>query len=426
MKKLLLLTYYWPPGGGASVLRWLRFCKYLPEYGWQPTVVTTRDGDYPHVDASQPEKPHPDVSLVRTDTPTFGGLWRRLTGSGSPLPYADFSVKSDDRLIRKLLVWGRINLVIPDMRVIWVPNAVRAAEQLLLTQHFDLLVTTGPPHSTHLTGWWLRKRFWIPWLADFRDPWTRISYMSLQRPGAFSRYANRLLERAVFRTAECVTMFSSHFLPSEATDAMELLNGYDPEEFDGLTYRRSDRFRVKYIGKLMDGRNILPVLEAMETLRTRHSIENMEFHFIGTFDRDQSEFLRVYPHIRFVPFASHRAALDEMVNSELLILLINRYVDEPGVIPLKLFEYTGSGTPVLGLGDPKGRSAQILQSHNAGEMIDYADQPAILWEIQQHYKQWQSGKTKSRPDDLQDLTISSQTAGLREKLNQLLHRRRRS
>ena len=177
MKKVLVIVYYWPPSGGAGVQRWLKFVKYLPESGWQPTVITTTKGDYPAIDESLCKEVPNGIKVIQTQTPTFGKLFKKINGKISDVPYGSLEKGSNDSAMKKFFIWFRLNLVIPDARTLWNKYAYKTASKELLTNKYDAVITSGPPHSTHLVGLKLKKKYNIKWTADFRDPWTKIDYL---------------------------------------------------------------------------------------------------------------------------------------------------------------------------------------------------------------------------------------------------------
>jgi len=408
VKRLLLITYYWPPAGGAGVLRWLRFCRLLPEFGWQPTVVTTSGGDYPLLDPTLEE---PDVRVVRAKTPTYGALWRMVAGRKAALPYGSLTTARTDPPLKKLAYWLRTNVIIPDARVLWAPWAARAAAEELRSARYDAVVTTGPPHSVHLAGLKLKRRYGRPWLADFRDPWSRISWLTLGRPCTFTRRAHESLERRVFAASNAQTVFSPYFIDLfPAGDKHVLFNGYDEREYEGLAHTRGEKFRVKYVGRITAGRDITPLLDALAD----EDMPELEVSLGGCFETLPEEYTHRRPRLclRNVPFGPHRAALEETVNAEVAVLLTERYADGSGIIPLKLFEYVGARTWTLGLGDPTGASAALLHAHSAGRMVACEDADGIRQAVRERYALWKAGAADRLTGDVSALSAREQTRRL--------------
>ena len=182
--KILLLSYYFPPCGGAAVQRWLRFSRALVKQGHSLTVITTEDGDYPYMDESLLAKLPPKLKVLRSRPLGFGRLWSIL--GQKHLPYGSLRTEIRDSFITKLLYWLRLNLIVPDLRIGWNPSAYKLAEKELKADRYDYVISTGPPHSTHLIGLKLKRRYGIQWRTDFRDPMSDIYYLKLSQIGRAS------------------------------------------------------------------------------------------------------------------------------------------------------------------------------------------------------------------------------------------------
>jgi glycosyltransferase involved in cell wall biosynthesis len=335
MSRILILSYYFPPAGGAAVQRWHRFIPALISLGHEIRVICPNKGAYPYLDESLLTELPAELRVTRTGSSSLLANWQK----DGLLPYGDLNSSKDDSLIRRMMVWIRINLIIPDVRISWLPAAISTACRELRRSDYDLIITTGPPHSTHLCGLFLSKRFKKPWLADFRDPWSKIHYLFLAKPSRLTMMIHRYLERKVVSRATAISVIShniSNELPSGNKHVF--YNGYSKHDFADVEYRRSTTFRIKYIGQLTAGQNITPLLKILLD-------QKAEFTFIGTKGID--EYLSGTEEteklmIKKVGFLSHRDAIVEMVNSELLVLLINDYPGSKGMLTTKLFEYLAS------------------------------------------------------------------------------------
>ena len=119
-KKVLVITYYWPPAAGPGVQRFLKFCKYFDNFGWEPIVLTVKDGSYPSIDSTL-EKDIPDglkVFSTKTNEP-FSAYNKFRGGEGNKIPVSLIGIREDKRLIQKLSLFIRANFFIPDARKGW-------------------------------------------------------------------------------------------------------------------------------------------------------------------------------------------------------------------------------------------------------------------------------------------------------------------
>ncbi|CAA9265028.1 MAG: hypothetical protein AVDCRST_MAG93-2362, partial [uncultured Chloroflexia bacterium] len=154
MKRVLLIAYDFPPRGGSGVFRAAKFARYLPEWGWQPVVVTV-EGEGPHPDHRLLAELPPDIEVQRVQP--LGRRWRK----NGPQATTDLGMPTSRTGWRaRLKPW-----LVPDAQLAWVPGAWRAAERQLRHSHIDAVLTSGPPFSTHLVGWLLKRRHpALPWV----------------------------------------------------------------------------------------------------------------------------------------------------------------------------------------------------------------------------------------------------------------------
>ena len=405
MKRLLLITYYFPPCGGAAVQRWLRLLPLLADSGYEITVLTTQDGDYPSRDETLLEKIPPGVKVIRTKTPVFGNLWRIITGQKEPLPYGSLDSSESTSIAKKLMYWVRLNLIYPDARVIWNHIAITTAMQLCRENRFDWVITTGPPHSTHLIGLYLKKHIKIKWLADFRDPWTQIYYLKSNQQNRLVTKLNYRLEKQVLSHAD-VNLVVSNAIANQLPDGMKkvLYNGFDKEQFLDTIYTKTDKFRIKYIGQITQGQDINQLLAFVSAQLAKHNIEDVSFEFIGTTGINLPE---VGMPVTVKSYMAHTQAINEMVNSELLVLIINNYADNQGMLTTKLFEYIGAGTPILCFGPLDGEAAAIIHQAQAGLVSPEFN--AEVWSfIDSLYQKWQAGITIKNDHDVSQWSVQQQ------------------
>ena len=396
MKKLLIITYYWPPCGGVGVQRWLRFIKYLPQYGWEVTVITTQNGDYPAIDETLIKEVPSDVKVIRTKTPTFSGLYKKA--GENKIPYGSLEINSSDSLFKKISIWIRLNLIIPDARKIWNRFAFKAARKELLTNKYDAVITTGPPHSTHLIGLKMKKRFNINWIADFRDPWTQMGYLKNVKRLKLTGYLDKLLEDKVVENSDAIIAASQKIIDdlncsNNKTDL--ITNGFDPDDYKGIEQdKKNDNFNLNYFGTLPPESNPISVLKAVLKLHKK-GITDIKMNFWGNISvgvKEQLTILDTNEIVKFHKHIVHKEAIELMSNSSMLLLMINNVKNNEGIITAKIFEYLGSRVTILGVGPLKSEPAKILQETGSGMMFQYDDINAIADHIENEHKLWKQGK----------------------------------
>jgi len=295
---------------------------------------------------------------------------------------------------------------IPDARVGWVPFATGRGCRLLGTGRFEAVLTSGAPHSVHLTGLLLRRWSGIPWVADLHDPWTDISYYDDLPHTRWARRLDAALERAVLRSADAVTTVSpswADLFAGKADNQYHVVeNGIAADVVDGREEEPDpDHFVLAHVGKLYASRNPAGLWAALAALREDGAIPDLRLRFVGTVApavRQSLEAHGLMPIVDTTGFVPHDEALREMTRSTLLLLAIEPFAQAEGMITSKCYEYLASGRPVLGVGPPDGDAHALLQRHDAGTVAGWDDTDRLQSVVQAHYDAWQEGRPKAGAD----------------------------
>jgi glycosyltransferase involved in cell wall biosynthesis len=384
--KVLIITYYWPPSGGAGVQRWLKFSKYLPQYGWEPIILTV-DPDcaaYPVTDESlEVEVPH-DLKVFTTPAIDYFSIYKK---DKSRIPSAGFANNIDNTFKGKLLRFIRGNFFIPDPRRGWNGYAFRKACGLIESENIKHVITTSPPHSTQLIGLRLKKKYpGIKWVADLRDPWTDIYYYSQFYPTFIPKAIDRWYERRVLRNSDFVLtvgkslkdLFASK--EKEAAGKTEIItNGYDPEDFKDIISSDPEIFTISYIGTLSDTYPVKGFLLALR--KFSESGENFSLRFLGTVSGNQKD--QILSHAEcsdalFYSYADHDEALKFMAATSVLLLIIPDHSSNRSIITGKIFEYIASGKTIICIGPLEGDAAEIIRESGCGKAFGYNDSDGIF------------------------------------------------
>ncbi len=402
MKRLLFVTYYFPPSGGPGVQRSLKFVKYLPEFGWRPTVLTVRpeSASWPDPDPDSVADIPEDTLVERTGAWDPYALYARLLGrKKQEVISVGFTGEDGTTPGRRFARWLRANLFLPDARVGWVPFATARA-RALMRQKYDAVLTTGPPHSTHFAGLALRRTHGTPWLVDFRDPWTEIDFQSELPITGLARALDAFLERRVLRNADGFAVVSASMQRRFAqrgymSEVIE--NGFDPADFEEGTPSHTvsrDAFVVAHVGNMNRSRNPEALWKALSDPEAASDYPALQLRFTGHVDPAVLASASAScsgVHLDTLPYVPHRAAIDRMREAALLLLCINRVQGAEGIPTGKLYEYLASGRPVLALGPADGDAARILQETGAGRMFDFDDADGVRAFLHTHYEAWRAG-----------------------------------
>lgn len=342
--------------------------------------------------------------MIRTRAPDPFGLYGLLTGRSRQRAVADRTGRLGDSpaLTERLARWVRGNLFVPDARVGWVPFALVKARSVYRRRRPDIILTTGPPHSVHLIGRNLKRAWGIPWVADFRDPWTDIHYVGDLGRSRASETLDTRMERSVLYEADGIVTIGSWLqrdLEARTTTPVHLIrNGFDAEDFAANPQPVSTQtFDLIYVGSLFG----VPesVLDAVVLLRSRGETPHLRIRFIGEQPDGLADTVAERDLGSIVTWSEpvpHDKAVAAMANAGLLLLTIETdWSYAEGVIPGKTYEYLASGRPILGVGPPNGDAATILRNSGGGNMLAPGDVEGIATMILDHYAAWEKGRPHS-------------------------------
>ena len=426
-KKILIITYYWPPAGGPGVQRWLKFAKYLPEFGWKPIIYTPENPSYPLLDESLMKDVPEDLEIVKTKIWEPYQLAEKLNKSNKKFKAGQFDVGNNQSWKSKLSIWVRGNFFIPDARVFWVKPSTEFLEKYLQQNNIETVVTSGPPHSMHLIGLNLKKKLsHLRWIADFRDPWTEISYYKHLKLTNRSDKKHRFLESEVFKNAD-ITLATSYTdaenFRKNGANAVCITNGFD-ETDSGKKLNQSaisDHFTLSYIGVLEQLRNPENLWAALNNLIKNNSdfAESFRLKFVGRIDDKILTSLEnsdLKNHILNLGYVSHDRAVQEMSNSSVLLITNFPNVSSKGIIPGKIFEYLATGKQILSFGPNEADVSKILQETNAGKHFSYEDSEEIEDFIIQKFKLWKNGNLSENTKNIEQFSRKNLTKQLSELL----------
>ena len=424
-KKILIITYYWPPAGGPGVQRWLKFAKYLPDFGWKPIIYTPENPSYPLLDESLMKDVPKNIEMVKTKIWEPYQLAEKLNKSNKKFKAGQFDVGKNQSWKSKLSIWVRGNFFIPDARVFWVKPSTNFLEKYLTENKIDVVVTSGPPHSMHLIGLNLKKKLPnLKWIADFRDPWTEISYYKHLKLTKSSDQKHRFLESEVFKNAD-ITLATSYTdaenFRKNGANAVCITNGFD-ESDNTKTLLLSDsktRFTISYIGVLEQLRNPENLWKVLNDLVKNNSdfAEKFSLKFVGRVDDkilENLENLSLKNHIQNLGYLPHGKAVEEM--SKTSLLLITNFPSEAskGIIPGKIFEYLATGKQILSFGPKDADVSRILDETKAGQHFSYEDSEKLKQFILEKFELWKTGNLSDNTENIEQFSRKNLTKKLSE------------
>ncbi len=399
LKKVLIITYYWPPSGGAGVQRWLKFVKYLREFGFEPIVYTP----------SNPEMPVEDSSL-KQDIPTGITIlqqpiwepyhWYKKWVGVKPTEKINTGFLSESDKPKKtesIGVWVRGNFFIPDARCFWIQPSIKFLSQYLQENKVDIIVSTGPPHSMHMIAKGVSKALNIPWVADFRDPWTNIDFYDQLMLTRWADKKHHKLELQVIQEADFVTTVTQEdaddFTKKGAQNTRCITNGYD-DEFHSVIAIDS-HFTLVHVGSIPPARNheiLWKVIQKL-SLELPGFSEHFKLKLIGKTDIGVRKSIQKYhleKYCELIEYIPHAKAIEMQQSAQMLLLLVNNSGNAKSILTGKFFEYLAAQRPIIAIGPTDGEMNRILQDSQAGACADFEDAKALENILIENFKKFLS------------------------------------
>ena len=425
MKRVLIITYYWPPSGGSGVQRWVKFAKYLPQEGWQPVVYTPENPELTTVDESLEAEIPPSVEVLRTPIREPYDMYRKLMGkkaSGKEVTPISSGKKG---LKQRLMLWIRANLFVPDPRISWVRPSVRFLKEYLKRHPVDLMITTGPPQSMHLIGLKLHRETGLPWVADFRDPWSRhysLPYLPLTQR---SLRKIRRMEQEVLDEASAVLTVTpfvqKEYAAQTRTPVAMITNGYDEEDF-AADVTPDGYFNLTQTGYLAADGNPAVLWKVLGEMAGKDAAfrEQLRIRLAGLVDKavyDSLDREGLRPNLVDLGYCTHGTAIREQQAASVLLLPLRNAPEMRNILPGKVFEYMAAHRPVLGFGQPDGIQAQLLKETGAGVTCDWEDEAGIRAFVQKAWEQHLAGGVSAPRGEVSQYSRRNLTRQLAELLD---------
>ena len=368
--RVLIISYYWPPAGGSGVQRWLKFVKYFRDFGIEPVVFCPENPNYPIKDYALEGEIPEGIEILK--------LPIRELGKPS-IKQAGFLSKKKS-LKTQILTYIRANLVIPDTRFLWIKPATKYLTKYLKSAPVDFVISTGPPHSMHLIALELKKDLGVPWLADFRDPWTDIDFFHHLPFNKWAWNKHLKLEQEVLTHADIVTVVSEQmrlkYLKYNKHTAL-LYNGFDGALADGKE-KLDDKFSLVHVGLINADRCPYNLLEVLGELKDELQgfQDDLEITLVG---KTASELIEkaiengLESNLNLIDYLPHDEISVYQERAQLLLLLLNDVPSAKGIITGKVFEYFRAQRPILAIGPKGGNLDDLLQETQSGQLFDFSN-----------------------------------------------------
>jgi len=404
MKRVLIITYYWPPAGGPGVQRWLKFVSYFREFGIEPVVYIPENPHYPIVDEQILEEVPEGIQILKQPIKEPYRFAKLFSRSKTRQLSSGIITEKKPSKVEQLMLWVRGNLFIPDARIGWVKPSVKYLSNYLEEHPVDVIISTGPPHSLHLIGMKLKKSVDIPWIADFRDPWTQIHYHQNLKLSLSSEKKHKQMEQEVLNKADRVVVTSEGTRRSfeSLTDAPidVITNGF--EEQDVSEKELDEQFSLVHVGSLLTKRNPKFLWEVIAEICSENLSfsEDIQIKLAGSVSEDVVRTLKelgINDRCNLIGYISYKEAIQLQHSAQVLLLIEMNTKETSMIIPGKLFEYLSSNRPILAIGPDGSDIESIITETQTGQFFNYSDKERLKEKLLSYYSDFKNGALKIEP-----------------------------
>ncbi|MDY6915421.1 MAG: glycosyltransferase family 4 protein [Candidatus Cloacimonadota bacterium] len=392
MKKVLIISYFFPPLGGPGVQRTQKFVKYLPEFGWQPVVLTVKKIEYVAYDESLLSEIS-NVPIYRTgscDPMRLLRIWEKLRGKTKKRVYNKVTEKT-----KKL--WREIFPI--DSKIGWLPFAIRKGTKLAKKHDFKAVYATLLPYTSALVGYKIAKKLQLPLILDYRDLWLgkpEINFFSAWHRKFSRKWETKVLQfasKVIINTHRACQRIKQLYPQIDPQKFEVLYNGYDSEDFKNQVKKEAGKIVFTYTGGFYGERTPKYFLQALEEMQIP---PNVVFRFVGNYFSDIKQLFancNKKEQLQLFPQVNHMQSVQYLQKSDFLMLFIAKR-DSEIVIPAKVFEYLAARRPILAMIPPQGEAAEIISKYKAG-LICQIDS---ISEIKNNINELIHGKTDFKLD----------------------------
>lgn len=381
MKKVLFISYFWPPSGKAS-LHWpLDIIRHLPKDEIEPIILTVEEETFTQKDESLLNKVDPAWKIIKSKAFEPFDLYRLFTGKkkNERLIASETISTENQSLTHRMALWIRLNLFIPDARVGWNFSAIKAAKTFIEKEKIDVIVSIGPPHSSHLIGLKLSKIYSIPHIPVFIDPWVDIVYYKNLKRSTLTLKLDNHFEKSVLQNAKQI-VFVNKSTEQDYLKKYDFLKnktnvlywGYDEEDFKDLKIEKinKDEKIILHAGNMFAYQNPKNFWKQIKNENDKGN--KTVIRFVGSVDGEILDYLYsigLKENIQLTGFLPYKEMIKEILQANILLVCST----EPRHVPGKLFEALRTGNPIIAFGNDNEEVRSLIESANAGMMFGYEE-----------------------------------------------------
>lgn len=365
-------------------------------------VYTPENPEAPVDDPSLLADVHPSAEVIKRKIWEPYSLYKRFVGMGSGERINAGFLKESEQEEKKegISVWIRGNLFIPDARKFWIKPSVGFLKKYLKKHPVDAIISTGPPHSMHLIALELKRQLGLPWIADFRDPWTEIDFYDQLRLSKRSDQKHKSQEQSVLKEANRVVVIGNHmaerFKEIAGVESAVIPNGYDEADFKSDPEKLVDELSIVHVGALNADRNHPVFWKVLAELISQEPelSSRLKVRLVGKTDVSVHKDIALYgleDRVEIEAYLPHDQIIPLLQSAGILYLSINNTPNAKSIRTGKLFEYLAARRPILGIGPEDGDAAEVIRECQAGEMVGFEDEARLRKVLLEWLKLYKEG-----------------------------------
>ena len=402
MFKVLVVAYYFPPMGLSGVQRTLKFVKYMSNYNWEPTVVTSGTVAYfAHDKYLDSELKQLKIRVIRV--------------GGSKEPNSLLSkfgtIKLPSEFIRKLFDKISQTFFIPDNKVSWSKKMGKRVDEILSSEHFDAIFVTSPPFSSFEILADIKKKHDIPLFADYRDLWFGSYYAFYPTP--FHKLIHKQKEYKALKAADRIIVTNRKikekllktypFLTFD--DVVIVSHGFDHEDFEKIQAQPKphNKMVLMYSGIFLVYSTPKYFLKAFKEISIERPdiASNIELHFVGFLRKENQKLIRslkLQSYVKDHGYVNHNESIAKIKSADVLWFMVGKRRNIDAILPGKVYEYLGAQKPIIAC-VPDGAAKMAIEESGAGFICNPDDVTEIKNTILKVYDLYKKNELPKPSDE---------------------------
>lgn len=411
MKNLLIVAYYFPPSGGPGVQRVLKHVKYLPEFGWNPIVLTVSNGQFPAIDESLMKQIPDNIKVYRSPLYEPYDLYRFFTGKKKGTAVDVNVIKKEGQKVsfkEKIAEFIRATFFIPDARMSWLFTSKKIVDEIIESHNIEAVYSSSPPYTCSLIARRVKRKFGLPWIAGFRDPWT--GFISSPKRWLLPRAIDKNMEFTTFSESDAVECAWEGIIKDalgkypqlDKSKFHHVANGFDSNDFPNVDFKGNDKFTITYTGSMYGRRNPAAVFKAVEELIIEGKISknDFKFKFIGRFGNeihDMFDSASFRESIEIIGYMPHGESIKQLMLSDILLLIVDESKESEEIVPGKVYEYIGVMKPVMANAPESSAIAKLIDETQTGKYAHQENIAKIKEIFLEYFASWEAGLPLYKP-----------------------------